>query len=101
MSLSILDQFLKEVQGRKYNMTFDLLRRKKTISEAGLSQYEMAAALINNSAAQQQEQEEIKLVEEGRPFFCSELVVKAYKLCGIMQQTDQACSNFLPAHLSS
>ena len=51
MSLSILDQFLKEVQGRKYNLTFDLLRRKKTISEAGQSQFEMAAAKINNSAA--------------------------------------------------
>ena len=42
-----------------------------------------------------------KLVEEGRAFFCSELVIKAYKLCGIMQQTNEACSNFLPVDLTS
>lgn len=42
-----------------------------------------------------------KLIEEGRAFFCSELVVKAFKTCGIMQQTDEACSNFLPGDLSS
>ena len=42
-----------------------------------------------------------KLVEDGRAFFCSELVVKAYKLCGILQQTNEACSNFLPGDLSS
>ena len=29
--------------------------------------------------------EKAKLIEDGRAFFCSELVVKAYKLCGILQ----------------
>jgi hypothetical protein len=28
-------------------------------------------------------------------------VVKAYKLCGILKQTDEACSNFLPGDISS
>ena len=50
----------------------------------------------NNSEA-----EEAKLIEDGRALFCSELVVKAYKCCGLLQQTDEACSNFLPADLSS
>ena len=45
--------------------------------------------------------EKAKLIEDGRAFFCSELVVKAFKCCGILQQTDEACSNFLPADLSS
>lgn len=41
------------------------------------------------------------MIEEGRAFFCSELVAKAYKCCGIMQQTDEACSNFLPGDMTS
>ena len=52
--------------------------------------------------------EEIKnerLVEEGRAFFCSELVAKAYKCVKIMRQTDNqlnaACSNYLPVHWTS
>ena len=28
-------------------------------------------------------------------------MVKAFKLCGILRQTDEACSNFLPGDLSS
>ena len=43
----------------------------------------------------------VKLIEDGRAFFCSELVAKAYKTCGIMKQTNEACSNFLPADMSS
>ena len=43
----------------------------------------------------------VRLVEEGRAFFCSELVAKAYKVCGIMQQTDEACSNWLPGDMTS
>ena len=46
-------------------------------------------------------EEEQKLIEDGRALFCSELVVKAYKTCGILKQTDEACSNFLPADLST
>ena len=41
------------------------------------------------------------MIEDGRAFFCSELVVKAFKCCGILQETDEACSNFLPGDLSS
>ncbi len=43
----------------------------------------------------------VRLIEEGRAFFCSEIVVKALKLCGILRQTEEASSNFLPVHLSS
>ena len=28
-------------------------------------------------------------------------MAKAYKVCGIMAQTDEACSNFLPADMTS
>jgi len=29
-----------------------------------------------------------RLVEEGRAFFCSELVAKCWKVCGIMKPTE-------------
>jgi hypothetical protein len=40
--------------------------------------------------------QEEPIVDKDRTFFCSELVAKAYKVCGVMQPTDEACSNFLP-----
>lgn len=42
-----------------------------------------------------------KLLEDDRAFFCSELVIKAFKVCGIMAETKESCSNFLPVDLSS
>lgn len=41
------------------------------------------------------------MIEEGRAFFCSELVAKAYKCCGIMRPTNEACSNFLPGDMTT
>lgn len=45
--------------------------------------------------------DEPQFVDKDRSFFCSELVAKAYKVCGIMQPTDEASSNFLPIDFSS
>ena len=41
-----------------------------------------------------------KLLEDRRAFFCCELAVKAIKVCEIMQNTSEACSNFLPGDLT-
>ena len=45
----------------------------------------------------------MSLVEEGRAFFCSELVTKAYKVCRILNAAlaNQSCSNFLPCDLTT
>ena len=42
-------------------------------------------------------------MQEGRGFFCSELVIKAFKVCGILsdEQMDDASSNWLPGDLAS
>lgn len=54
------------------------------------------------SAAELKEPVDEKLIDDDRTFFCSELVAKAYKVCGIMQENiSEACSNFLPIDLSS
>lgn len=41
------------------------------------------------------------MIEENRSFFCSELVAKCYKVCGIMAQTEEASCSFTPADFSS
>jgi len=46
------------------------------------------------------EEEDKKLIEEDRAFFCSELVVKVLKTCGVMPETNEASSNFLPGDLT-
>ena len=48
-----------------------------------------------------EKKETARLVEEGRAFFCSELIAKAYKCSKIMEPTEKACSNFLPASFTS
>jgi len=47
------------------------------------------------------EEAKVRLVEEGRAFFCSELVAKCWKVCGVMKPTQQASSNFLPSHFTT
>ena len=54
-----------------------------------------------HSKSIEEEAKAARLVEEGRAFFCSELVAKAYKCAKIMLPTDEACSNFLPVHWTS
>ena len=44
--------------------------------------------------------EKVRLIEEGRAFFCSELVMKALKCVGLIQ-SNEACTNWLPADLTS
>jgi hypothetical protein len=33
-----------------------------------------------------------KFIEEDRTFFCSELIAKAYKILGIVENDDRSCS---------
>ena len=41
------------------------------------------------------------LVDETRTFFCSELVAKAFKIAGVLEDDDTACSRFMPASFSA
>ena len=74
---------MTEVQGAKYQLKPGQLFRGQT-------------AKFDN-------EENDRLTEEGRKFFCSELVIKAYKVCGILSPdlADEASSNWLPGDLSS
>ena len=59
-------------------------------------QKQMAAS---SAADEDANKEKVRLIEEGRGFFCSELVIKAYKLVGLIQ-SDEACSNWLPGDMT-
>ena len=40
-------------------------------------------------------------IEEDRTFFCSELIAKAYKVLGVIEDDDQSCANFYPSSFSA
>lgn len=40
-------------------------------------------------------------MEKDRTFFCSELIAKAYKVLGIIEDDDKSCTQFYPATFSS
>ena len=41
-----------------------------------------------------------KFIDDDRTFFCSELIAKAYKVLGIIEDDDKACSNYFPSSFS-
>lgn len=46
-------------------------------------------------------QDSEKLIEDDRTFFCSELVAKAYKFLGIIEDDDINCATIYPHHFSA
>jgi hypothetical protein len=44
---------------------------------------------------------ERKFIDEQRTFFCSELVAKACKVLGILEDDSTACSRFMPSSFST
>jgi hypothetical protein len=39
-------------------------------------------------------------IDPNRSFFCSELIAKAYKSLGIIEDGGKACSSYFPKHFS-
>ncbi|CAD8128527.1 unnamed protein product [Paramecium sonneborni] len=66
-----LIQFLQQVHGKKYEITFSKLFRQKSLSPS----------------------------KQNESFFCSELVAKAFKYCGLLE-SEKASSSFLPVEFT-
>ncbi|CAD8080464.1 unnamed protein product [Paramecium primaurelia] len=64
-------EFLQQVHGKKYEVTFSKLFRQKSLSPS----------------------------KSNESFFCSELVAKAFKYCGLLE-SDKASSSFLPVQFT-
>lgn len=71
-----MKNFIKEVEGRPYALSVkDMVLHRSTTARP-------------------------TEIEENRGFFCSELIAKAFKYVGLMEPTEEACSNFKPVHFS-
>ena len=79
-----LEQFLKEVLGKKYGLNVEKLKRRQTVAFSG-----------------SEKEPDRKLINEDRTFFCSELVAKACKVLGILKNTDVSCGRFMPGDFSA
>ena len=83
-----LEVFLREVVGRQYGIsTTRLLFPRKSIK--------------NLKGSQEEFKSDRQYVPEDRKFFCSELVAKAFKVLGIIEDDDKACSSYFPSSFSS
>lgn len=70
-----LEKFLEEVNGHSYSFRPRMLIKRGTFK-------------MNRQQMDDKSSTEEQIVEKDRTFFCSELVAKAYKVCGIMEPTD-------------
>mgnify|MGYP000855427302 CR=1 FL=1 len=76
-----LEKFLSEAVGLKYGLGGGKLMRQQTM--------------------QMKNTDKNSMISEGRTFFCSELVAKAFKCLGIIEDDDISCARFFPHHFSS
>merc|ERR550537_1118450 len=80
-----LKKFLSQAVGHKYGITASKLTRGMTVSgDMGLD-----------------ENGEKRLIAADRTFFCSELVAKAYKILGILEDDNTSSAKFYPGHFSA
>jgi hypothetical protein len=92
-----LEIFLKEAVGRQYGIAPSKLFKRKSIKMSNCD-------IASNDYPQEEEVKasfERLFVEEDRTFFCSELIAKAFKVLGIIEDDDKACSQFFPGSFSS
>ena len=75
-----LEVLLKEGVGRKYGLSVNkiLQKRKETVAPKTGT-----------------------YIDEDRKFFCSELIAKAYKVLGILDDNGRASSSYYPSSFSS
>lgn len=73
-----LEILLKEAVGNKYGISASKLRQKQTLLP-----------------------KKGKFIDEDRKFFCSELIAKAYKILGILGDTEKPSSSYYPSTFSS
>jgi hypothetical protein len=79
--MDALELFLKEAVGRKYGLGGNKLLRRKTIVGKKMG--------------------DCQLIDEERTFFCSELIAKAFKVLGLIENDNTSCSSYMPSHFAA
>ena len=77
---------MSQVVGNKYELSANKLKRTQSIDVTDLG--------IDQNGEQ-------RLVAADRTFFCSELVAKAYKILGILENDSKSSSKYFPAHFTT
>ena len=54
-----------------------------------------------SSSERMDDQAPSRLVADNRTFFCSELVAKAFKILGVIENDTTSCTQFYPKHFST
>ena len=118
-NLEQLEKFITDSLGKEYTFSVNQLRSRQTMIMGSRSR-EMTQQIkasentietepefenplmqsMNPGSFSTKLQREL-VVEEERKFFCSELIAKAFKVCKIMEDNGEACSNYLPSNFSS
>lgn len=81
-----LQKFLSQVVGNKYGLSANKLTRTESVDCTDLG--------IDKNGEQ-------RLIAADRTFFCSELVAKAYKILGIIEDDNKSSAKYFPSHFSS
>ena len=102
--------FIMDTLDKQYSCSYQKLLMRKSVPlkeslNAGAmnSDYDIFSS-INDGAffknIEEKEPDKTKFVNKDRTFFCSELVAKAYKTLGIIEDDDTSCTQFYPAHFT-
>ena len=84
--LETLDKFLDQAMGHKWVLSVDKLTRDQTVK-------------VPNIGTDKNGEE--RLVDKNRSFICSELVAKAFKILGVLENDNKSCAKFFPSNFSS
>ena len=83
-----LGRFLDEAVGKKYSIGGTKLLQQKTLR--------ISKSTVNDKGPASPKANGDKLVEDDRTFFCSELIAKAYKVLGFIEDDETSCAQFYP-----
>ena len=83
-----LEKFLKQAIGKKYGLGVKKMLRRET-------------QCVKQKASNDGSSADNDIISDDRTFFCSELVAKACKVLGILENDKTSTTKFLPKHFSS
>ena len=70
---------------------FDIASNSMGVNQSMVNQTDMVGITLKN---------DVVLFEDDRTFFCSELIAKAFKVIGVIQNDETSCTRFYPKHFS-
>ena len=102
-----LQDFVEQVHGNQYQLSLSKILVSRTSGmideEVKVVQPQQKINMQANGPAIEESTERkqpARLVSANRKFQCSELVMKAFKACGIIKEHARSSTNYTPGHLT-